>query len=923
VGYCKAIVAFLAFLALGVALPAVVQAADVDITTSTDQGVVLDIYAGTTVHILDGVTVDNNLHFTCPVPSPPGAMSVAGLCASTKAWTVTNDGIISPVTFGDGVHFTAGGSVTDSGTIDVGGNAIWIEGGAGSVDNLAGATINASTGGLIIGTFANATGGTVTNAGTISRSGQAIGIAGSGSVINYADALIQSHGESNAVAFVIGTSHVVINDGTIQSNDSGYGTGVATDYGDITNNSTGKILGAYNAIWANGSGATTVKNFGLIEASKAQSGGSAIEFDAGGSLTNSGIIRSLTSNSTTGDAGISFTGAGSITNRGTIESTDGGAAIRFNGGATHTLTLDTGSVLGGNVQGGMGTDNLVLKGTGSETVAKFLAFETIDMQGTDWTLSGAGTFTSSGAIDNGRLAVNGTLTTPTVSVLSGGILGGIGTVAGAVTVASGGKIAPGNSIGTLTVASALFSPNSLFEVEVDPSSADKLAVTGTATIDPTASVSVLAAPGTYTDGVEYLILDAGTRSGAFAAIVVDNSAFLDFTLDQSIANQVWLKVATVADFEDVAETPNQKAAASGLQELGSGNPLFDAIAALDADSARHAFDLSSGEIHPTIAGTLLDDSRSVREAILDRLATRFADDFVPGAAALGYAGAASDPARLVLADAPAVMGWGQGYGSWGRRASDGNAAAADRSAGGFVAGLDTTAGAWRFGGVFGYQGAGVVVADRASMASAGGYQFGGYGAVEQGRVALRFGGAVTLQTVDTQRNDMFAGVAETLTAEYGARTAQLFAEGAYRTAFGALTVEPFARLAVVDTAIDGFTESGGAAALSAGPEDHGITVATVGARFGATLPVASTVARMTGLIAWQHTFGETPTANLAFAGGTPFTFAGLPIAEDALQLQAGVALSLSRRATLEFAYSGQIASGSQDHGLTARLGLRF
>ena len=134
----------------------------------------------------------------------------------------------------------------------------------------------------------------MTNAGTISSSGQAIGIAGSGSVINYADALIQNHGESNAVAFVIGTSHVVINDGTIQSNDSGYGTGVATDYGDITNSSTGKILGAYNGIWANGSGATTVKNFGLIEASKAQSGGSAIEFDAGGSLTNSGIIRSFT-----------------------------------------------------------------------------------------------------------------------------------------------------------------------------------------------------------------------------------------------------------------------------------------------------------------------------------------------------------------------------------------------------------------------------------------------------------------------------------------------------------------------------------------------------------------------------------------------------------------------------------------------------
>ena len=72
-----------------------------------------------------------------------------------------------------------------------------------------------------------------------------------------------------------------------------------------------------------------ITNNGYVEASLAQGGGSAIEVDGGGTVVNTGTIKSFTSNGNTTDAGISFRGAGSVTNSGTIESTTGGKAIKF------------------------------------------------------------------------------------------------------------------------------------------------------------------------------------------------------------------------------------------------------------------------------------------------------------------------------------------------------------------------------------------------------------------------------------------------------------------------------------------------------------------------------------------------------------------------------------------------------------------
>ncbi|WP_268630039.1 autotransporter-associated beta strand repeat-containing protein, partial [Escherichia coli] len=74
-------------------------------------------------------------------------------------------------------------------------------------------------------------------------------------------------------------------------------------------------------------------------------------------------------------------------------------------------------------------------------------------------MTGANTYAGPTLVNQGRLAINGSVTSD-VSVQNGGIVGGSGTV-GSLTARRGGTVAPGNSIGTLNVAGNVsFEPGS-------------------------------------------------------------------------------------------------------------------------------------------------------------------------------------------------------------------------------------------------------------------------------------------------------------------------------------------------------------------------------------------------------------------------------------------------------------------------------
>jgi fibronectin-binding autotransporter adhesin len=77
-------------------------------------------------------------------------------------------------------------------------------------------------------------------------------------------------------------------------------------------------------------------------------------------------------------------------------------------------------------------------------------------------------------------------------------------------------------------------------------------------------------------------------------------------------------------------------------------------------------------------------------------------------------------------------------------------------------------------------------------------------------------------------------------------------------------------------------------------------------------------------VGWLHAFrGVPPTAELAFAGGTPFTIAGVPIARDALLVEAGLDAAWSNDVTVGLEYSGQYAGNGSEHGIKGRAVRRF
>jgi outer membrane autotransporter protein len=887
-------------------------AADVDITTDTAT-VNLDSFTGTTARVFPNVTVSN------------------GISATTQAWSVTNDGTVN------------------------GGNTVILQEG-GTVLNSSGATVSGSLTAITFGYkplgLPPAGGpGYLDNYGTITG-GSAEGVTMwlGGEVINRQGATISAPTGLNAVSIGQGTFRTLTNSGTISATrTTGFSTGVLMQGGPstFTNTASGVIFGDYNGLYGSATTPFTFDNAGSITSRR----GAAVEAAAGGTFVNTGAIGSTDSHGIL----IRNNSDADITNSGTISGAVNAISFADAGGAataaTHTLRLGTGSVLNGNVLGGANTDNLILNGTGTETLSKFLNFETLSMQGTNWTLTGTGTFSTSATVQGGLLQVDGQLISPTVTVQTGGTLGGIGTITGAVT--ADGTIAPGNSIGTLNIVGPYTqAAGSTYRVEISalPAS-DLINITGAATLLG-GTVNVVAAPGGYTVGQRYTILTAsGGVTGTYAALT-DNMPFLEFGLFYD-PNNVYLDVtqAIAVSFPSVAQTPNQKAAATGAQRLGPGNPVFDALLNLNAATARYAFDLLSGEIHASLRGVLIDNSRFVRDGILARLrqfagaagagvpqiVSAYADE--DDAGTLAYAArkrsnvkAAVPPPLVTKAEAapqrPWAL-WGNAFGNWGKIDGDGNAATTSSRMGGFVSGLDRTfagtfGSAFRVGLAGAYQSHSVNVGDRNSSADIDSYHLAGYAALLNGAFALRTGIAHGRHTIETSRNVLFPGFSDSTRGNYDGRTTQVFGEIGYALDYRALALEPYAGLAYVRVKTDGFTETGGAATLTGLAADTSTTFSTLGVR--ASVPVstawASTVLK--GGLGWRHAFNAVTTAaELAFAGGTPFTIAGVPIAHDALLLEAGLDAAWSSDVLVGIGYSGQYAGRASEHGIKGRAVRRF
>ncbi|QEL24778.1 autotransporter domain-containing protein [Bosea sp. F3-2] len=546
-------------------------------------------------------------------------------------------------------------------------------------------------------------------------------------------------------------------------------------------------------------------------------------------------------------------------------------------------------------------------------------------------LTGNSPLTGPTSVQAGRLAVNGSLANSTITVQNGATLGGNGTIGGLV-VQNGGFAAPGNSIGTLTVAgNVAFGAGSVYQVEINAAGqSDRIVASGMATISG-GTVQVLAENGNYAAATNYTILTAGAGVTGRFANVTSNLAFLTPSLSNDSSNVTLTMTRNQTGFAGVALTRNQGFTANATERLGVGQPVYDALLSTTATEARAGFDLLSGEAHAQAVSVAIGESALVREAILGHLrgplltppgasiAAAFSAD-LPGSKSATVMPAPRREARYAL--------WGEALGGQANTNADGNAAGLSRRTGGAILGADmllfnSGPGSLRVGVAGGYTQSRFDLDARLSS-----------GRLESGHAALyagsRFGAfrldaglSLSWSESDIRRQVAIRGFGDLLRSQRPGSTAQAFAELGYGFTWQGLALEPFAQLALIRVSTEAGLEQGGAAALRLVSSEQNPGFTTLGLRAEAQILETPLFAR--GMVGWRHGFGDlTPQALTAFATGiAPARVFAAPIDRDGFAAEAGLDWRATQTTTLGLTYAASLGERTRDHALKGRIDMRF
>ncbi|MFJ4590232.1 autotransporter domain-containing protein [Pseudomonas moraviensis] len=524
-------------------------------------------------------------------------------------------------------------------------------------------------------------------------------------------------------------------------------------------------------------------------------------------------------------------------------------------------------------------------------------------------LSGANTYRGPTTVNGGLLTVNGSLTSA-VTVNDSGTLGGSGRIAG-LTANHGGRVAPGNSIGTLNVAGDVtFAPGSTYAVELSPGSSDRIVAGGTATVSG-ASVSLAledsptllsSAEAQSLLGRQYNILQAaGGVQGQFAA-VVPNYLFIGGALDYA-ASGIQLNIERNAtSFASVGQTPNQRSVAAAVEALGAGNSVYESVLRAPTQaSAQQAFQQLSGEIYPALGTMLINDSRQLRDAVGERLHDE---------------------------SATRSNGWIKALGAWGSTDSGHDTAGYNTSIGGLLAGVDGALDEQtRIGLVTGYSDSSLSMGSGThSSAKVDSYHLGAYAGHDLGPWRLSTGAAYSWHRGNVKRDLQYDEVSAKQKAKLDATTTQVFGEAAYRLQLQPLALEPFANLTYLHLNTEGFTEKGDAAALKSSGDQRDLVLSTLGVRASKTFNLSNQQALdVSARLGWQHSLSDIDSEqHVRFAnGGTPYAVESSALVRDAALVGVQASLALSKDVRVNLDYNGQLASREQLHGVGLSLNWQF
>ncbi len=386
--------------------------------------------------------------------------------------------------------------------------------------------------------------------------------------------------------------------------------------------------------------------------------------------------------------------------------------------------------------------------------------------------------------------------------------------------------------------------------------------------------------------------------GTFDTDELPTFAFFSFSLNYSDNTATLDVLRKDLSFADIAATPNQAAVANAVDRLKPDDIIHDTILYVPkVQAAQFDYQYLSGELHGDVAGEVLDDSRIMRDAVLERMAKR-----VPDTSAF----------------------WMKTIGSFGATASDHNAVKVNRQTDGLMAGADMMlGGSWIIGAAANYEGTPLRTAGMGT-ASITSYHLAGYGGGDLLGLSVHLGGAYGHYSAKTTRLVAVPDLAGIEQARYGANQSQAFGELGLPLAFDDTAIEPFAGIAYTDAGMEGFAETGGPASLTARDQSLDRMQSTLGARLSVTYRDNETVFTPNLELAWAHAFsGVRPGMAMAFVdgpAGNEYTVSGTTADRDAAVIRAGLDAAIGDGFSVGAGYEGQIGPHAQDHGV--RLDIR-
>lgn len=868
-----------------------------------------------TLTVEDGGAVSNTAGY---IGAKAGAIGTATVTGAGSTWTnssslyVGNSGT-GTLIVENGGHVAnttgyIGYDVGSTGTASVAGNgSTWVNSSELRVGNSGTGILTIEDGGAVsssasyIGYNAGATGtATITGDGsTWTSSGELrVGNYGTGMLtieagghVNNTDAAIGVFPNSVGEVLVTGSGSIWNNDGTLYVGDNWGGVDTAT--GNLTISSGGSVIDIHGNVGRiiGGIGTVIIKDVGStwVNSSTLTIGenGEAVVTLRDNAVVVSPITHIAQNATSTGTLNIGAASGDAAVAAGVLDT----ATVAFGAGTgtllfNHTNTVTNPYLFMPDITG---AGTIIAEGGVTSLMGDLSGFTGMASASSNATLNfgAASTFAGDLEVDTGGTLIANNTMAGAVVVNDGGTLKGSGTVGG-VAVASGGIVAPGNSIGTINIAGNItFAGGSFLDNELNASGATDLThATGTATIT---GGTVRLLPELSSDNIlignVYTVLTAdGGVSGTFDAVTMD-SLFLAPSLSYDATN-VYASVARNGTaLVSAAITYDQTQVAAAL-DTASNAALSVAASQSSYANAQIAFSALEGGFHANVKRTVTQGGFAFV-------------DLMSGA------------------DTPTY--WSTYYGD----AYTGGAFSADRQ--GIAFGRVVTVGDDAMAGLAAAVGHTDIEDQPEDTAKINHYRIGAHYVQNQGDFTFKGQAQYSYHSIGTKRLISIPQYSATHKADYDAHSLMGRAEVTYNTKLGEqLSFQPYAAFAYGYSYLSDFQETGGSATLSADSDASTQGAVSFGVRMAQDLTIQNLPAKLRTSLGFEHKLGEkTPTGAYRFDGSQEFISHGTRWAQSSLVFDAELDLSLTETMALNFKYGTIQGADSTSHSGRAGINWKF